>query len=214
MGPGAGACHSLDASVLALNKLYMPVQVIGARRAFRLLYKELAEVVTVDDGHYRTFDFRGWLEASAARVLQPRAGADDEFVRAVRFTIQVPRVVRLLDYDRLPRPKVKFNRRNIFARDGHCCQYCGRRFHAEKLSLDHVTPRCRGGRTTWENIVVACLPCNVRKGGRTPREANMRLLRDPARPKTSPGLGPKLEHRKYQSWKVFLDHASWPVEQA
>ena len=212
MGLAAGPCQSLDASVLALNKLFMPVQVIGARRAFRLLYKELAEVVTLEGGHYLTYDFPAWLEESEAR--SGLACADDEFIRAVRFVVQVPRIVRLLDYDRLPRPKVKFNRRNIMARDGHCCQYCGRRFHAEKLSLDHVTPRCRGGRTTWENIVTACLPCNVRKGGRNPREANMRLLRDPARPKTSPGLGPKLEHRKYQSWKVFLDHASWPVEHA
>ncbi len=212
MGLAAGPCQSLDASVLALNKLFMPVQVIGARRAFRLLYKELAEVVTLEGGHYLTYDFPAWLQDSEARPVD--AEADEEFVRAVRFIIRVPRIVRLLDYDRLPRPKVKFNRRNIMARDGHCCQYCGRRFHAEKLSLDHVTPRCRGGRTTWENIVTACLPCNVRKGGRNPREASMRLLRDPVRPKTSPGLAPKLEHRKYQSWKVFLDHASWPVEHA
>ena len=100
----------------------------------------------------------------------------------------MPRVIRLLTYDRLPRQKVKFNRRNIFARDGNRCQYCGKRFATSELSLDHVVPRSRGGRATWENIVCACLKCNVRKGGRTPREAGMRLIREPVEPRTSPSL--------------------------
>ncbi len=212
MVAGAGSCLPLDASVLALNKLYLAVHVITARRAVRLLYKDLAEVVTLDEGRYQTYDFDGWREASAARARAK--GPDDDFIRAVRFVLQVPRVVRLLDYDRLPKPKVKFNRRNILARDGHRCQYCGRRFVTAKLSLDHVLPRCRGGQATWENIVCACLGCNLRKGGRTPREADMRLLKEPVRPRTSPTLGLKLSHRKYQSWKTFLDHAAWPVEPA
>ncbi|MGZ3413414.1 MAG: HNH endonuclease, partial [Isosphaeraceae bacterium] len=101
-------------------------------------------------------------------------GPDDEFIRTVHFEIQVPRIIRLLAYDRLPRQKVKFNRRNIFARDGNRCQYCGRKFATSELSLDHVVPRSQGGRAAWENIVCACLKCNVRKGGRTPREASMR----------------------------------------
>ena len=172
--------------------------------------KELAEVVILDDGRYQSYDFASWREVSEARAQFKEP--DDDFVRTVHCEIQVPRIIRLLGYDRLPRQKVKFNRRNIFARDSNRCQYCGKRFATSALSLDHVLPRSRGGQATWENIVCACLKCNVRKGGRTPREAGMTLTREPVQPKTSPVLSLKLSHRKYQSWKTFLDHAYWSVE--
>jgi 5-methylcytosine-specific restriction endonuclease McrA len=205
-----GARHALDSSVLVLNKFYMAVHVISVRRAFCLLVKELAEVVTLDEGRYLSFDFQSWREVSVAR--KSFGHPDDEFIRTVHFEIQVPRVVRLLTYDRLPRARVKFNRRNIFARDSNRCQYCGKRFPTGELSLDHVLPRSRGGGSSWDNIVAACLKCNVRKGGRTPWEAGMRLIREPVQPRTSPVLHSKLSHRRYQSWKTFLDHAYWSVE--
>ena len=205
-----GACPALDASVLVLNKCYMAVHVISVRRAFCLLFKDLAEVVTLDDGRYLTHDFQSWREVSEARAQFK--DPDDDFIRTIHFEIQVPRVIRLLTYDRLPRTKVKFNRRNIFARDGNRCQYCGKRFPTGELSLDHVMPRSRGGGTDWDNIVCACVRCNVRKGGRTPAEAGMRLTKPPVKPKTSPTLGLKLANRKYQSWKTFLDDAYWTVE--
>ncbi len=205
-----GAGHALDASVLVLNRYYMAVHVISVRRAFCLLFKELAEVITIDDGRYVSFDFASWREVSEARALFKEP--DDDFIRTVQFEIQVPRIIRLLAYERFPRQKVKFNRKNLFARDGNRCQYCGKKFPTTELSLDHLVPRSRGGRATWENIVCACLRCNVRKGGRTPREAGMRLIRDPVEPKTSPVLSLKLSHRKYRSWKTFLDNAYWSVE--
>jgi 5-methylcytosine-specific restriction endonuclease McrA len=79
-------------------------------------------------------------------------------------------------------------------------------------SPDHVIPRSQGGGTTWENIVCACVDCNVRKGGRTPRQANMTLIKKPEKPKRSPLLSAKLTQRKYQSWQSFLDAAYWNVE--
>jgi 5-methylcytosine-specific restriction endonuclease McrA len=205
-----GVGHALDGSVLVLNKLYLAVQVVSVRRAFCLLFKNLAEVVTIDDGQYFSFNFASWREVSEARALF--RGPDDEFVRAIHFEIQVPRIIRLLSYDRTPRQKVKFNRRNIFARDGHRCQYCGKRCASSELSFDHVVPRSQGGRASWENIVCACLTCNVRKGGRTPQQAGMMLIREPVEPRTSPSMRLKLSHRKYRSWKAFLDNAYWSVE--
>ena len=121
-------------------------------------------------------------------------------------------MIRLLGYDRFPRNVVKFNRRNIFLRDRNFCQYCGKKFATHQLSLDHVTPRSRGGGTSWENIVCACVRCNVRKGGRTPAEARMRLINRPVKPKRSPLLYQQLRHRKYESWKNFIDEAYWDVE--
>ena len=205
-----GASHSLDASVLVLNKFFMAVHVISVRRAFCLLFKDLAEVITLDDGRYQSFDFQTWREVSEARAHF--RGPDDDFIRTVHYEIQVPRVIRLLAYDRLPKQKVKFNRRNIFARDSNQCQYCGRKFVTSELSLDHVIPRSQGGGTTWENIVCACVECNVRKGGRTPRQANMTLIRKPEKPKRSPVLNMKLSQKKYQTWQSFLENAYWSVE--
>jgi 5-methylcytosine-specific restriction endonuclease McrA len=202
--------HALDASVLVLNRLFMAIHVISVRRAFCLLCKELAEVVSVEDGQYSSYDFESWREVSEfrARLNQP----DDDWIRTVHFQIQVPRIIRLLFYEKLPKQTVKFNRRNIFARDNNRCQYCGRKFATQDLSLDHVTPRSKGGQSTWTNIVCACLRCNVRKGGRTPREAGISLIRQPEKPRRSPLLNLKLTNSKYQSWKTFLDNAYWSVE--
>ena len=207
----AGAYTALDASVLVLNKLFMAVHVISVRRAFCLLAKELAEVVTLEEGQYMTYDFGTWTEVSEYRAKNFRQ-EDDDWVRTPTTEIQAPRVIRLLTYDKVPRQTVKFNRRNIFARDNNQCQYCGKKFVLSELSLDHVTPRSQGGQTTWENIVCACVDCNVRKGGRTPKQSTMTLIRKPEKPKRSPILNLKMTQKKYRSWQSFLDSAYWNVE--
>jgi 5-methylcytosine-specific restriction endonuclease McrA len=202
---------ALDASVLVLNKLFMAIHIISVRRAFCLLCKDLAEVVNLEDGQFITYDFESWREVSEYRARHFRQ-EDDDWVRTPNSEIQVPRVIRLLGYDKLPRQTVKFNRRNIFARDNNQCQYCGKKFPTSELSLDHVTPRSQGGESTWENIVCACVKCNVKKGGRTPRQAGLTLVRKPEKPRRSPLLNLKMTHRKYQSWRTFLDNAYWSVE--
>jgi 5-methylcytosine-specific restriction endonuclease McrA len=202
---------ALDASVLVLNKLFMAIHVISVRRAFCLLCKDLAEVVSLEDGQYATYDFQTWREVSEYRARYFRQ-EDDDWIRTVSSEIQVPRVIRLVTYEKLPRQTVKFNRRNIFARDHNQCQYCGKKYLSSELSLDHVIPRSQGGQSTWDNIVCACVNCNVRKGGRTPREAHMTLIRKPEKPKRSPLLNLKMTHRKYQSWRTFLENAYWSVE--
>jgi 5-methylcytosine-specific restriction endonuclease McrA len=189
----------------------MAVHVISVRRAFCLLCKELAEVVSLEDGQFATYDFITWRELSEYRASHFRK-EDEDWVRTVSCEIQAPRVIRLLGYDKLPKHGVKFNRRNIFARDNNQCQYCGKRYATAELSLDHVVPRSQGGASTWDNIVCACLTCNVRKGGRTPRQAHMALVRKPEKPKRSPVLNLKLTQTKYQSWQAFLDNAYWDVE--
>jgi 5-methylcytosine-specific restriction endonuclease McrA len=206
-----GSYSALDASVLVLNKTFLAIHVISVRRAFCLLCKDLAEVVSMEDGQFATYDFVSWAELSAFRAANFRQEEDD-WVRTPTSEILSPRVIRLLSYDKMPKQTVKFNRRNIFARDHNQCQYCGKRFPTTELSLDHVIPRSQGGGTTWDNIVCACVDCNVRKGGRTPRQANMTLIRKPEKPKRSPLLNLKLSQKKYQSWQSFIDNAYWNVE--
>src|SRR5207247_8837673 len=190
---------ALDASVLVLNKLFMAIHIISVRRAFCLLCKDLAEVVSQEDGQFATYDFNTWREVSEFRAKYFRQ-EDDDWVRTANSEIQVPRVIRLLGYEKMPKHTVKFNRRNIFARDHNQCQYCGKKHPTTELSLDHVTPRSQGGQSTWENIVCACVSCNVQKGGRTPKQAHMHLIRKPEKPKRSPLLNIKLTMNKYQSW--------------
>jgi len=205
--------YALDSSVLVLNRFFMAVHVISARRAFSLLCREIAEVVHIVDDRYDTFNFESWREISHYRELFAECEDDEhEWVRTVSFAIRVPRVVRLLVYDKMPQQRVKFNRRNLFARDENRCQYCGHKFSSTELSLDHVMPRSRGGRSDWGNVVCACTGCNKRKGGRTPREARMKLIRHPDRPRRSPVIRMKLRADKYRSWKTFLDNAYWSVE--
>ncbi|MGL4424184.1 MAG: HNH endonuclease [Gemmataceae bacterium] len=207
----AGAYTPLDSSVLVLNKMFMAVHIISVRRAFCLLCKELAEVVAQEDGNFATYNFTSWRELSEFRASHVHQD-DEEWIRTPTVNIQAPRVIRLLGYDRVPKQTVKFNRRNIFARDNNQCQYCGKKFPTSELSLDHVEPRSQGGSTTWDNIVCACVDCNVRKGGRTPRQANMNLIRKPEKPKRSPMLNLKLTQKKYRSWQSFLENAYWSVE--
>lgn len=201
---------ALDSNVLVLNKHYAAIRVVTVRRAFTMLVRSLAEVISVENGEYISRDFQSWRQISEYRAKYQREHHD--WIRCVRFELVVPRIIRLLLYDRLPRQTIKFNRRNIFARDSNRCQYCGKQVLTSELSLDHVTPRSRGGRASWENIVCCCVKCNIRKGGRTPEEAGMRLITKPIKPKRSPAIALRLTSEKYASWKQFLNHAYWSVE--
>ena len=195
----------LETNVLVLNRMYMAVRVANVRRTFTLLYCDCAEVVENENGRYATYDFESWCELSQMTSFDRREGED--YIRAVNFELRVPRIVRLTRFDRMPRLSVRFNRKNLFARDDHTCQYCGRNEPVHKLSLDHVVPRSHGGPTTWENIVCCCLRCNSRKGGRTPREARMQLLSRPAKPRVNPMLAQSVEDPRYECWKTFLPAA-------
>jgi 5-methylcytosine-specific restriction endonuclease McrA len=200
----AGGNALLNSRVLVLNRSYLPVHVTSVKRAFALLYQGVARAV---DEQYRTFDFDSWRDL-AIELHHERLGT-------VGGVIRVPRVLLLIAYERVPKRHVRFSRFNIFARDGNSCQYCGKRFSRTELNLDHVTPRSRGGLSTWENIVCSCHACNRRKGGRTPEEAGMHLIRRPRRPEWTPFSSEMFSLRRYREWMPFLtavDSAYWNTE--
>jgi len=201
---------SLNADVLVLNKLWMAIRVISARRAFGMVFGDLAEIIHVEDGSYTAYDFASWADLSKAHLAFE--AQKYEWVHTVRMNIAVPKVIRLWAYDRLPRQEVKLNRRNIFARDGNLCQYCGKHYPTSELSLDHIRPRSQGGGSSWENLVCCCVRCNSRKAGRTPEQASMHLIRKPFKPKRNPAITLRLGLDRYASWQQFLDHAYWSVE--
>jgi len=140
--------------VLILNASFEPLHVCSVKRAIQLLMTDVA--VRVEDA--------------------------DAVLRTPSSVVPVPSVIRLARYIRRPlRQKVAFNRRNLFRRDDHRCQYCGTR--GSDLTLDHVVPRSKGGPTSWENVVACCRSCNARKRDRTPEQANMELARSPRAPR-------------------------------
>lgn len=200
----------LDSNVLVLNRFYMAIHVTTARRAFALLYKERAEVVSISKNRMENFDFQSWKELSQFKDQFEEEAAD--YVHTVSFEIRVPRIIRLFFYDKLPLQSVKLNRKNLFARDRRRCQYCGRKLPTSELSLDHIIPRSRRGKTVWENVVTCCEDCNVKKGGRLPWEVGMRLVRKPTKPSRSPLIRLKVRSQRYKSWKQFVDNAYWSVE--
>lgn len=172
---------------LLLNSTFEPLKVISWQRAVTLLWLGKVEII-------RTYD---------------------RDIRAVTFRIKMPAVVRLLRFVRRKRPQISFSRRNLFARDENTCQYCGVRMPRAELNLDHVVPRSRGGATNWENVVCSCVPCNLRKGGRSPGEAGMRLLRLPSRPRWTPVFRSATRRAFYREWRPFLslvDAAYWNAE--
>lgn len=127
-----------------------------------------------------------WLFTGRVEVIDHYA---DRHVRSARSQWPMPSIVRFLrKAARVFRKGVKFNRRNLYLRDKGRCAYCGSHAAMSDFTFDHVLPRSRGGRTTWDNIVVACLPCNQWKGDRTPQEARMHLRYRPHKPKALPGV--------------------------
>ncbi len=133
----------------------------------------------------------------------------DEEIASPSLAIKAPAVVRLIRPTGQMKRGIKFSRLNVFTRDGFRCQYCGERKTARELNYDHVVPRAQGGKTIWENIVSSCYPCNSRKRGRTPEQANMKLLKRPVKPKWLP-MTPVVHHAKQipAVWSPYCEMAS------
>jgi 5-methylcytosine-specific restriction endonuclease McrA len=170
---------------LVLNASYEPLRVVPWRRAVTLLFQGRVEVIAVHDRE----------------------------IHGVTIRVKLPSVLRLLRHVRVRHPysPVAFSRQNVFARDGHRCQYCGHRFQASALTFDHVIPAARGGHKGWDNIVTSCLNCNRQKGDQTPEEAGLQLIRRPRRPPPTAAVTLSLGiHRAPESWRDFLFwDASW-----
>ena len=124
----------------------------------------------------------------------------DRTIRSASQIWQMPSVVRIVRQFKREKIRVKFSRINIYARDGFCCQYCRQRFFSEDLTFDHITPRSKGGRTTWENIVTCCVPCNKTKADRNPSEAGMKLVRQPKKPTYLPAITVSMNRNIPAEW--------------
>ncbi len=190
----------LNDPTLVLNRSWVAISTTTVREALSMVYRGVAKVIQPET--FQTHDFASWSDLAARR--------DEPVIRTVRFDLRVPEVILLLRNDRMPVRSVPFSRRNLYRRDGYCCQYCGRKQPTSELSIDHVVPRSRGGKTTWENCVLACIPCNVTKGHRTLEASGMYLVTKPRKPDWSPCLTVTVQRRR-ASWEKFVSEQYWNV---
>jgi len=195
-----------DAQVLVLNKSWVAVNVTPMRRAMLLLFHGNARVMHPED--FSLYDFETWCELSNAEG----AFEDGRYINTPSMRVRLPEVIVLTAFNRFIKREVRLSRKNIFERDRHLCQYCRKKFPKADLTIDHVMPRSRGGRDTWENLVLACVKCNIRKGNRTPDEAHMPLLKEPAKPKWLPKFGTQVPRESLHTWQRFVDLAYWNTE--
>jgi 5-methylcytosine-specific restriction endonuclease McrA len=199
---------TLDAQVLVLNRLWQPVNTCTARRAVTLVFLGHAHIVHRDDeDNYTTHDAESWIGLTLRLPDWPQPR-----LRSVRCEFAVPEIIVLSLYDRLPKKEVKFTRHNVFVRDRFICQYCGHGHDPRELNLDHVIPRDKGGRTTWENVVTSCIRCNSRKANKMPHEARMFPLQMPRAPRWRPFHSTLRDNAPHASWRDFFDHGERAVE--
>lgn len=214
--------------VLLLNKSWQAIKVISLKKAMKKVTAEYQDGTPKAKIIDCIYDFQSltWDDWRAMRpnpqycskchVIKETEQIDNDkckdcgnlvgekSLRSANDVIRLPRVIQLTRYDKSFN-KVKYNRRTIYRRDQNKCQYCGDMPGTKELSLDHVLPRSKGGKSTWENIVVACTPCNSRKADKTLEESGMKLLKQPVKPKYNLDFGDV----RIRDWDSFISESYW-----
>ncbi len=196
----------MNGQTLVLNANFQPLRLVTWQQAFFLLCQDAAQAV---DETYQRYDFDEWSELSKLLEEHPNG-----FVRTPHLRLAIPDVIRLVDYEGIPMPRVKFTRRNIYAHYRNICCYCAEKFSTRELNLDHVLPRSRGGHASWKNMVVSCRPCNSKKADRTPSEAGMKMHYKPSRPKERSAMEYfiRMPFKLTQTQQQFVDSKYWNTE--
>lgn len=191
--------------VLVLNRGWNPVAVVTLERAMCLVCSTYANNEPKARIMDPTTDFKSYTWEEWAKLIPSH---NEGAICSAKHAFRIPEIVLLSRYNKLPQQTVHFSRRTIYRRDNNQCQYCGCRPGTPELSIDHVLPRSRGGKTTWDNCVLACTACNRKKADRTPSECGMKLLSVPKKPKFTFYKG----DYRCKSWEAILGVAYWNVE--
>ena len=183
----------LDEPVLVLNKNWQYIAVATAREAVSSLFT--GSTTAVDPETYAMYTFEDWIE----RGVKPGA----LFIHSQHIDFEIPEVIVLAEFDKIPQRSLRYSKRSVLHRDGHTCQYCGLQL-VEGLTIDHVLPRCQGGQTEWINCVACCIKCNTKKAHRTPEQAKMRLRRQPVKPSYALDHAVKTLAKIKPTWAKFV----------
>lgn len=194
----------LDNQTLVLNKHWAPIQVTTVKEAIGLVAKGHAKIIDAET--YQVHDLLSWADVTKAKQV-----LESDKIHSVRLVMTAPEVIMLTTYDGLGERSVVFSRRNLFKRDHHTCQYCGVQPEASELTIDHIVPKSKGGKSTWENCVLACVPCNKRKADRSLADSGLKLRKVPKKPSWK-ALIQASAKQKRKSWEQFVSEAYWNVE--
>lgn len=211
--------HPPDTTVIPITKVQQASRRMGFVKLSAKMAQGIMEQTLLLNATYEPLKVVHWQKAITlwCQGKVEVISSYDREIHSVKFSFKLPSVIRLLRYIKIKRQidYVPFSRANIYARDENKCQYCAEILPSAELTFDHVVPVAQGGRKDWENIVTCCIPCNRRKGGRTPEQAGMHLIRIPKRPDKAPAIRITIglrnapdSWRDYFYWNVELDDES------
>lgn len=182
---------------LAINRSFIPIRIINKYEAICKLFLGNANAITFEDKTYIELSFDDWIK----RKIWPK---DQEFIHSATMTIAIPRTIRYLYYDKIPKFTLRLSRKSIYNRDNRVCYICGKEFTDKHLSIDHIIPISRGGKNTWENMITCCIDCNWKKGDKLLNELGIKPKFLAKKPATSNIQRLKLDlQRDFEEWKFF-----------
>ena len=184
-------------NVLILNKHWIPINTTTARHSFALMYSENAKGIMIEEDKVVPLEWNEWVSLNLKE--------NDRTVKTVKGFIKIPTVIVLTNYDKIPRQTIKFTQKNLWERDNFTCQYTGKKVTRTNGNIDHIIPRSQGGKTSWENCVIAHKEINAIKADRTPEQAGLKLLKKPSAPKFMPVSFYIKNKDKIEDWNLFLN---------
>jgi len=186
--------------ILAMNSNYIPIRIISKYTAICKFYNNMVEFIYIKGNNWEAKNWEQWLELSSKNIWPE----DTDFINSVNFRIAVPKVIRFLNYSKIPKVTFRLSRKSIYERDNFTCYICGKKFGESKLSIDHMRPVSRGGGNSWENMITCCVKCNWDKGDKTLDELRLKPKFMPYKPQMSNMQKLKASVTTYQpEWKLF-----------
>jgi hypothetical protein len=186
-------------NVLILNKHWIPINTTTASHSFTLMYTDNAKGILVEEDSIVPLTWNEWVNL--------KANDNDRKIKTVNGFIKIPNVIVLNHYDKIPRQIIKFTQKNLWERDNFTCQYTGKKISKLTGNIDHIIPKSQGGKTSWENCVLAHKEINAIKADRTPEQAGLKLLKKPSAPRIMPVSFYIRNKDEIKDWNVFLNDA-------
>lgn len=181
-------------SVLILNKSYAPIFVTSFKKAVILLFKNKAKILEANS--YNTYEWEEWIKQDICGYKK---------IKTPHKELNVPEIIILKDYDKIQKKRILLNKKNIYKRDQGKCQYCSKFLSFKESTIDHIKPRSKNGKCSWDNCVISCVKCNLKKGDNLLNECGMRLINEPKIPNDKINFT-FIDHNTPQSWLLFTSN--------